>query len=281
MQQIINFLIKSRNTLWFLFLLLLALTFTIQSHNYHSNKFISSTSYFTGGILETRNSITSYFGLKNYNVRLLNENTALKQKIHFLEQQKQLGTTKVKDTVLLDSLEKGTKFKYIEAEVINSTYHKKKNYLTLNKGSKHKVYPDMGVVTDLGIVGIIEHVSNKYSKVISILNENSRINAQLKKTNHFGSLVWDGNDPNTVQLTDIPRLAPLKKGDTIVTGGRSTIFPKGILIGAIEDFSLDTNQNYFTVNVKLFNDMTDVGFVQLIRNKESEEIKKLESNSNE
>jgi len=139
----------------------------------------------------------------------------------------------------------------------------------------------MGVITDLGIVGIVEKVSNKYATVISILNENSRINAQLKNTDHFGSLVWNGLNPNVVQLVDIPRLAPLKAGDTIITGGRSTIFPKGINIGSIKDFVLNDDQNYFTVNVDLFNDMTDVGFVQLIKNNDAQEIKQLENISNE
>jgi rod shape-determining protein MreC len=67
--------------------------------------------------------------------------------------------------------------------------------------------------------------------VISILNSNSQINAQLKKTFHFGSLVWDGKDPNIVQLIDVPRQAPVQIGDTIVTGGRSLIFPQGLPIG--------------------------------------------------
>ncbi len=277
MQQIINFLIKSRNTLWFLFLLLLALALTVQSHNYHSNKFISSTNYISGGLFNARNSVTSYFGLKSYNKRLLEENTQLKELLRAFEDDT-LRTQFVQQKQL-DSV--GFKFKYVAAQVINSTYHKKKNYLTLNKGRNDTIVPDMGVITDLGVVGIVEKVSGKYAKVISILNENSRINAQLKNTNHFGSLIWNGENSSIVQLTDIPRLAPLKKGDTIITGGRSTIFPKGVLIGEVKDFLLDQNQNYFTVNVKLFNDMTNVGFVQVIENTEAQKIKELETSLDE
>ena len=272
MQQILNFLIKSRNFLWFLFLLLIGLSLTIQSHTYHSNKFIHSSNFFSGGIFKVRNDIASYFKLKAYNKRLLSENTLLKQRLN--EFQRSTDT-------LQDYNDTLSKFQYISASVINSTYRKKSNYLTLNKGSVDGVVADMGVITDLGIVGIVKKVSSKYATVISILNKNSNINAQLKKTNHFGSLVWNGEAPNIVQLTDIPRLAPLKIGDTIITGGRSTIFPKGIPVGTVRDFSLNEDQNYFTVNVNLFNDMTNVGFVQLIKNQEVEEIKTLEANSNE
>jgi rod shape-determining protein MreC len=31
-----------------------------------------------------------------------------------------------------------------------------------------------------------------------------------------------------VQLIDVPRLAAIRKGDTIVTGGQSVIFPENI-----------------------------------------------------
>lgn len=276
MQQIINFLIKSRNTLWFLFLLLIALIFTIQSHTYHSNKFINSTGFLVGGIYEFQNNIVEYFRLKKYNQRLLEENTKLKENIQKLSR----VNFDPNEIVLKDTL-KETKYTYNYAQVINSTYRKKKNYLTLNKGKVNGITADMGVITDLGIVGIVDQVSEKYATVISIINENSRINAQLKKSNHFGSLIWNGENPNVVQLVDIPRLAPLVKGDTIITGGRSTIFPKGIPIGVIKNFSLNNDQNYFTVNVKLFNDMTDVGFVQVVTNNEALEIKHIENTLNE
>lgn len=274
MQQILNFLIKSRNFLWFLFLLLIGVSLTIQSHTYHSNKFIHSSNFLSGGVFKVRNDIASYFKLKAYNTRLLNENTFLKQRLNEFERNDH-GPLEITTN---DTL---SKFQYIAAKVINSTYRKKSNYLTLNKGKVDGVMADMGVVTDRGIVGIVKKASKKYATVISILNKNSKINAQLKKSNHFGSLIWNGVAPNVVQLIDIPRLAPLKIGDTIITGGRSTIFPKGILIGAIRDFNLNEDQNYFTVNVDLFNDMTDVGFVQLINNIEAKEIKLLEANSNE
>ena len=275
MQQILNFVIKHRNTLLFLFLITISLFLTIQSHSYHKSKFVSSTNTISGNIYGFSSNVTNYFHLKKYNKRLLNENVILKNKLEAIGFDS-LSVEKFK----IDSIEKGV-FKYLSAEVINSTYHKTKNYITLNKGTKDSIYADMGVITDNGIVGIIESCSKNYSRVISILNKNSRINAQLKKSNHFGSLVWNGNDTNIVQLIDIPRLAPLKIGDTIITGGRSTIFPKGLPIGTVTNFELNIDQSYFTVNVRLFNDMTNIGFVNIIENKNAVEIKNIEQNNNE
>lgn len=275
MQQILNFVIKHRNTLLFLFLLSIALGLTIQSHSYHKSKFVSSTNAISGSIYEATSSISNYFHLKGYNTRLLKENALLKNKLEAIS----IDSLEIKN-FKVDSLSSGA-YKYTAAQVINSTYHKTRNYITINKGLKDSIHADMGVITDKGIVGIIESSSKNYSRVISILNKNSRINAQLKKSNHFGSLVWDGKITNIVQLIDIPRLAPLKIGDTIITGGRSTIFPKGIPIGKVANFELNTDQSYFTVNVLLFNDMTNIGFVNVIENINAPEIKQLEQGNNE
>ena len=77
----------------------------------------------------------------------------------------------------------------------------------------------------------------------------------------------------------MPKQAPVKVGDTIITGGRSTIFPKGIPIGEVKSFSIDPTQNYLTLEVTLFNDMTNIGHIHVINNLDKEEIKSLEINN--
>ena len=66
------------------------------------------------------------------------------------------------------------------------------------------------------VLKIIENVSSNYSTVLSILNTESPINAKIKKSNHIGSLTWNGKNTGYVQLVDVPRLASVKKGDTIL-----------------------------------------------------------------
>ena len=146
----------------------------------------------------------------------------------------------------------------------------------MDKGIKADIKIDMGVISTNGLVGIVSDISPNYATVQSILNTKSRINAKLKKSSHFGTLIWNTKDPNVVQLIDIPRLAKIEKGDTIITGGRSTIFPEGIPIGEVRDFQLDKDDNYYYLNVQLFNDMTSLQYVYLIRNNEAAEILKLE-----
>ncbi|RZS98950.1 rod shape-determining protein MreC [Aquimarina brevivitae] len=274
MQQIINFLIRNKNSLLYLLLLFLSLFFTVQSHTYHKSKFITSTNFFIGGLYNWQQGVTQYFDLKSENEKLLEENKKLRNRISSLQVQDSL-------TSYIDSTSFATPYLYIKANVYRNDYSKLDNYILLNKGSKDSIQPDMGVITDKGIVGIVESVSNNYSSVISILNSNSSINAGLKKSNQYGSLVWNGKNPNVVQLETVPRQALLKIGDTIITNGRSTIFPKGIGIGTILDYKLDRSQNYYTIDVKLFNDMTDLGYVYTIQSNRKEEIQELVKTQNE
>ena len=161
------------------------------------------------------------------------------------------------------------------AYVIKNSYAFPQNYLTLNKGERDLIKEDMGVITSKGLVGIIDQTSPKYARVISILNTKSKINAKLKKSNHFGTLEWNGKNHRSVQLHDIQDLVKLAKGDTVVTSGYSSVFPENIPIGRIESFQLNDTKDLYIINVSLFNDMTNLRHVHIIENLDFEELKTL------
>lgn len=274
MQQIINFVLRNKTFLVFLLLFGLAMFFTFQSHSYHKSKFINSSNAVTGGVYQTASSIGQYFYLTEENRALLEENRMLKTMLHNLD-----VDTVAKD--ITDSIMFTKNYKFRTADVYKNSYSQSTNYLTINKGKKDSIKVDFGVITSKGIVGIVENVSQNYASVLSILNTRSRINAQLKKTNHIGSLVWNTESPEFAQLIDISKFAPVAIGDTIITGGQSTIFPKGILIGTIDSFKIDTGGDTYTVNVKLFNDMTNIGHVYIVENLQADEIKSLQKPKDE
>lgn len=268
MQQIFNFVIKNSNRLLFLLLLVISLSLTIQSHSYHKSKIISSANFFTGGVYENINTIDEYFGLRTKNEELANENARLKMLLFNL-----------KDSVTLpkiDSIKGVKRTDILVSKVIRNSYSVLENYLTINNGKTSGIKPNMGVINSAGIIGIVDKTSDNYATISSVLNVKSQINAKIKKSNHFGSLVWNGKNAGFVQLIDVPRLAGVRKGDTIVTGGQSVIFPENIGIGTIQKVYIDNETNYYTLDIRLFNDMTNLGHVYIIKNKDSEEIINLE-----
>ncbi|MBZ4041619.1 rod shape-determining protein MreC [Flavobacterium hibisci] len=273
MQQIFNFIIKNSNRLLFLLLLGISLALTIQSHSFHRSRTISSANFISGGVYEKINSVNEYLNLRAENDELVLENARLKSLLFNIE-----DTTKAP---MIDSIKGVKPADIIVSKVIHNSYSTHENYLTLNSGSNEGVKQDMGVINSLGIIGIVDNTSPNYSTVISILNMKSQINAKLKKSNHFGSLTWDGKSTGTVQLTDVPRLASVRKGDTIVTGGQSVIFPENINIGVIDKYYIDTKTTFYTIDVKLFNDMTNLGHVYIIKSKGREELINLENKNKE
>lgn len=266
MQQIINFLIKNKNGLLYVFLLTIALGLTVQSNSYHQSKYFNSTNWFAGNIYQTSSNITTYFSLEQENKTLLDENKRLRhqlfnQALEFI------------DSIPLDTT---LSYNLITANVVKNSYSLSKNYITINAGQKQGLEQDMGVMTANGIIGIIERTSPKFSIIQSILNTKSTINAKLKNSNYFGSLVWDTKDFNTVQLTDIPRMVEIKEGDTVVTGAMSSIFPENIPIGTITDYSLNTSENSYNINISLFQDMANIKNVYIIKNENLTELNELE-----
>lgn len=268
MQQIINFLIRYKIFLFYLLLLFISLIFTFQSHSYHQSRFLNSANYVSGSIYTFFDNTTSYFDLREENEKLVQENQRLRY---------QLYNKTNNGAQPLDSLE--SNYLVVRGRVIKNSYSDQRNYITINKGKKDSVEQDMGVITSKGILGIVENTSNGFATVQSILNEKSNINAKIKNSNHFGSLIWDTKDYKTVQLMDIPRLVQLTIGDTIVTGAMSSIFPENIPIGTIKKFDLDTSKSFYRIDVSLFNDMTNINNVYIIKNLNRQEILELQEST--
>ncbi|WP_422107482.1 rod shape-determining protein MreC [Winogradskyella sp.] len=273
MQQIINFVIRNKTFLLFFLLFSVALALTIQSHSYHRSKFINSANSITGGVYGLSNSIDRYFGLDKENRILAEENKRLREAL--LNLNVSVSDSSI-DTTYSDRI-----YRVKTAEVYKNSYSMTNNYLTINKGRNDSIKEDFGVITSKGIVGIIDNTSANYSRVLSILSKKSRINAKIKLTDHRGSLKWDGRSPHYTQLEDISTFAPVKVGDTIETGGESSIFPKGIGIGVVESFEKDMSGDTYTIQVKLFNDMTNIGTIYILENLDRTEIISLENDSNE
>ena len=259
MRQIIDFFVRNKHFILFLSLFSFSLILIFSNSRYHNSLVLNSTNSLTGKIFETTNFISSYLNLKNENESLNEENTELKKLIYNYS----------KSTV------DDVKYEVFNSKVIKNSYSLNNNYLTINIGNVDSISEDMGVVSNKGIIGITDRVSKNYSRVISVLNTKLNLNAKLKKSNHFGILNWNGLNYSTVQLIDLPKQTKISIGDTIITGGNSFIFPEGVLIGNVSSFKLDDTQNYIEAEVSLFNDMTNIKNVYIIRNNDLEELKKL------
>ncbi len=273
MQQLIYFFQRYKNFLFFLFLEIIAVALIINNHSFHRSKFISSTNYITGSLYQKSSEFSEYLNLKSRNKELSEENTILKNKLDLLY----VIIDTVKTTI--NTSNSNQRFLYINGKITKNSYSNANNFITINRGSKNGVTPEMAVINSKGLLGITDNVTSNFARVQSILNSKSSINAGFKNNTHYGTLKWNGKDYNTVQLTDIPRQAIFKIGDTIITNGKSAIFPRGIPVGTVIEIPKKLSASN-TISIELFNDMSNLGHIYIITNLNKEEIKRVE-NKNE
>lgn len=271
MRDIIKLFVKHSFTIVFLLLEILAFSLMVMHNNYQRTIFFNQTASIFGTISSTISNVKEYFSLKEKNEKLVAENTNMKNQIETLKSMiYQLSDS---STCIFDST--NIRYKFISAQIINASFNKTKNYITINKGYHNGIKQEMAVISNEGIIGIVEKNSKHYSRVLPLINIESRISAKIKKNGYYGSLQWDGKDYRYSYLNDIPFHVNIVPGDTIVTSGFSSIFPEGELIGFVESVNKQT-ANFLSIKVKLAVDFKKIFDVYVITNKHQQELQELE-----
>jgi rod shape-determining protein MreC len=260
MRDLFRLLFRIRITLLFLLLLGTGLVMVVNGNEHHRAQAISSSNATIGRLYAWRSSIVEYAGLREENLRLA-------QEIAELRNRDARSRILLKDSTALvrDSLFK-QQYRYITARVINGTVQKRRNYITLDKGSLAGLHKDMGVVGAHGIVGVVREVSPHFALVISVLSNELESSVQLKRTGHFGLLKWDDDDltPMTIRMTDVAKHVPVAVGDTVVTSGGDGVFPAGIMVGVVSEKQNDPSSNYHTITLTLSEDLSRSGYVHVV-----------------
>lgn len=274
MNELFRFII--RNSKWFVYVLLAALSCVLlfRSDPYRQYVYLTSAGRTASQVFRASNQLNSYFGLREINDDLNHRNAVLQAEVELLKEQlRQYRERDFTDTLVVDS---GIKpFRFMVANVINNSISRPFNYLTIDKGRAEGVEPELGVIDGNGVIGIVSNVGEHSARVISLLNPNFRLSCKLKRTDYFGSLVWDGQHPDEALLEELPRHTVFHTGDTIVTSGYSAVFPAGIPVGVVMDNESDRTQNFFTLRIKLLADFTTLSNVQVVANNRAEELRSL------
>lgn len=271
MRNLFNFI--SRHHFFFLFLLLQVISFFLISQNnfYHRSIFINTTNLLTGNVYSIRNNFTEYFRLREINRQLAFENQILLEGSN-----KTFLATDQQTFVFRDTLYR-KQYSYINTRVINNSIRNRNNYITLDKGRIHGIRPDMGIITSQGVIGIIKEVSANFSSALSFLHSDIQISSKHEKSDHIGTLLWEGYDYTKATMLYVPPHVGLEIGDTIITSGFSQIFPAGIILGTIADFEVRRGDNFFTIEIDLAQDFNNLQFVYVVKDLFTEEITNIES----
>ena len=275
MRNLLDFLIKYKHWLLFIFLEVISFVLLFRFNGYQGSVFFTSANVVTGKVYQMANNLTGYFHLKTINSDLVQHNAELSIQLeHLKEAYKKLTA----DTTVIEQMKQEALMdcRLIKANVINNSTIHANNFITIDKGEADGVQKEMGVVSGSGIVGIVYQTSAHYAVIIPVLNSKSSISCKIRRSDYFGFLKWEGGSPEFAYIKDMPRHSIFEVGDTIVTSGHSAIFPSGVLVGTVDDVGDSNDGLSYSIRVKLFTDFARLNEVRVIERSNIEEQLELE-----
>ncbi|MBF0290926.1 MAG: rod shape-determining protein MreC [Nitrospinae bacterium] len=171
-----------------------------------------------------------------YLVDIKDENSRLRKLSDKLAFENMLLVERLKAYQRLDSLLEfpsldNTPFE--AARVIGRDPTDRAKLLILNKGTNHGIAANMPVVTHRGVVGRIVSAGLSSSKALLITDVRSAIDGIAQETRE--SLLVVGANAPTLEVKYLGFNAQAKNGDIVISSGLGGIFPKGLMVGALED----------------------------------------------
>jgi rod shape-determining protein MreC len=269
MGTLLRFILRFHEFIIFLILESIAVALLLHTSYYPQTQMYGAVQMVQNYCSRLTSDIAGYLVLKDDNEALLLENAKLR---NMLDHYQNVDTAK--NTVRVSS-DAGKQYTYMPAKVVSGTTNKQYNYLVLDIGKWGNITPDMGVVTDNGVVGIIINTSIHYATVMSLLNRNFKVSARIKQSGYLGTLMWDGLDYREAILSEVPQHVMLSVGDTIETSGYSAVFPEGIFIGTIASHEIKKG-NFHEIRVKLGVDFKKLRYVNITRFAYSMELSDIE-----
>lgn len=264
---------------------------------------VNSSNAVAGYVYKKRSDVVYYFQLRRLNDSLLAENARLRNDEANLSNIDTFinviatipitikdTTTKTKDTAATAANTPSVKltptnntkvlryasYSYLPARVVkNSVADDRVNYITINRGAADGVKPKMAVVTTNGIVGQVQHVSEHFATVASVLS-NRKVSFKLADGTSDMFVMWNAGSPDYLIAEKVPLLTKVKKGDSLFTTSFSMYYPENILIGTVAKIDTIKATNAKNLKVKLSTNFRKLQYVYVVENKMTSEREALE-----
>ncbi|PYR27609.1 MAG: rod shape-determining protein MreC [Acidobacteria bacterium] len=104
--------------------------------------------------------------------------------------------------------------------------------VTIDKGTREGLRPDMAVVAPLGVVGRIVVPAVRSAKVQLLIDRNAAAGALIERSRAQGVVIGTGEE--RLRMEYVSEVADVVVGDIVVTSGIDGIYPKGFIIGRVE-----------------------------------------------
>ena len=185
-------------------------------------------------ITDKQNYYQDVTALEEENTSLRRENAQLRAQL------RQAETDSEENARLRELLNLREQIYDLELETAMVTEHEVTNWtssLTLNKGTEHGVEVNDCVITETGaLVGVVSRVGLNWCTVLTIVDTDTSLGAQVYRTKDLGLAVGDFSlmGENRLRLDYLPADCQLLGGDLVLTSGLGGYYPSGLEIGTVE-----------------------------------------------
>jgi len=183
---------------------------------------------------------------KAENDRLIRENSELKKKE---KSAAQFRAENERLLALLDLSEDMDKYETVAARVVSYEPSNWYDTIMINKGTLSGIAVGDIVISPDGVVGKVSEVGANWASVISILDSDNAIGTRVSRTGEIA--VTEGDKELSKQkkckLSFVNSAAQIAVGDSLETSGAAGVYPSGLLIGSVQEISVDTNGVQYAV----------------------------------
>ena len=195
--------------------------------------------------------------------RLQAENESLKEQIRLLEsRQSEYDRLEYVNRNLRRYLQVDSQiheYTWSEATVVATG----EQQLVLNRGSESGLLPDMPVITGGGVLGRITASGKGWSFVQPLSSTRSQNSAMVARSGALGVVQGLVSSPQTglCEFMYLQENADICEGDVLITSGKGSIFPQGLLVGVVEQVVYDEIGRTPVATIRIQADLSSPSFV--------------------
>ena len=193
------------------------------------------------------------------------ENEELRRKLGELQVQYQQERARAERARQLENLlgfKQQLRVDTIAAGVIGASASLDFRGITIDRGTSQAVTANMAVIGPAGLVGRVVTPTAHASKVQLLIDRNAAAGALVERSRAQGIVVGSGVD--MLRMDFVPVTADVKAGDTVVTSGVDGIYPKGFVIGTVDQVE-NGNGIYKAIRVRPAADFNRLEEVLVVR----------------
>lgn len=195
------------------------------------------------------------------------ENVELKERVAELEAQiyddRELEEAYAWLSEFLDLKVRHMDFEMMQASVTGRESGNYSSILTLDVGSGAGIKKNMPVVTSLGVVGRVTETGYNWCKVTTIVEAQSSIGAFIERTDEAGVVEgkFELSSQGLCEMNYLPADSDVAVGDRVLSSGYGSVYPRGLVIGYVEEVGTNPYTRSLEVKVRCavdFSALTDV-----------------------